>query len=245
MPTDLRLTLGLAIIALLWVAMPARVAADGITSSVVVTTDYLHRGISQTDAEPALQASTVYWHATGWYAGLWASNVSTARRYLATDTSNLEVNGFLGLTRRITPDWVVDIQAVQYVYPDDPSPVDYEYVELSGNIAYRERIYASVLASPNSTFFTRRGGAVRETTFAYEFSVQQGLFSWLKVAAGAGYQDLPEQLSGYWYGSGSVALHLHRVMLELGYYAVDHRGEALFGTDLAGGRTVLTATMTF
>lgn len=242
MPKQRRLAVCLAATGSLWAAS---VQADGITSSVALTTDYLHRGISQTDSEPALQASSVYWHATGWYAGLWASNVTTARRYLATDRNNLELNAFLGFTRRITPEWVVDIQAVQYVYPDDRSPVDYEYVELSGNVAYRERIYASILATPNSTFFTRRGGAIEKAAFAYELAAQQGLFSWLKVAAGVGYQDLPEQLGGYWYGSGSVALHLHRVMLELGYYAADHSAEALFGTDLAGGRTVLTATMTF
>ena len=38
--------------------------------------DYLFRGLSQTDRQPAVQAGVEFDHASGWYLGGWGSNVS-------------------------------------------------------------------------------------------------------------------------------------------------------------------------
>ena len=45
------------------------------SASVAMSSDYVWRGYSQTDSEPAISGSFDYGHASGLYAGTWASNV--------------------------------------------------------------------------------------------------------------------------------------------------------------------------
>lgn len=218
--------------------------AEGWRGSVVLTTDYVQRGVSQTDGDPALQGSVAYWNPTGWYAGVWASTVDTARRYYAVHGAQAEVNAFLGYGRRLTPDWVIDIKAVHYLYLNDPAPVKYDYNELAASLAWRERWYASLTVSPDATQLARNGGVRNRTAWAGELSLQQPLSPWLTWMLGAGYYDIPSaEIAGYFYGSTSLALQLRRVTLELGHFRTSTAAARLFGAGLAGDRTVLTLSL--
>ena len=46
------------------------------TGNLSLASEYRYRGIAQTNAKPALQGGFDYAHASGLYAGTWASNVS-------------------------------------------------------------------------------------------------------------------------------------------------------------------------
>ena len=46
-----------------------------ISSTWTLTSDYDWRGLTQTDEDPALQASIDWADESGWYIGAWASNV--------------------------------------------------------------------------------------------------------------------------------------------------------------------------
>ncbi|MBP7158350.1 MAG: TorF family putative porin, partial [Thermomonas sp.] len=46
-----------------------------VAGSVVATSDYVWRGVSQTQGNPALRLDVSVTHASGFYAGAWASNV--------------------------------------------------------------------------------------------------------------------------------------------------------------------------
>lgn len=48
---------------------------DSLSANVSATTNYVWRGLTQTDNTPALQGGVDYAHASGAYVGLWASNV--------------------------------------------------------------------------------------------------------------------------------------------------------------------------
>ena len=50
-------------------------AHAGFSATTTLATDYVFRGISNTDGEPTLQASFDYEHENGLYAGVWASNM--------------------------------------------------------------------------------------------------------------------------------------------------------------------------
>ncbi|MEP7311704.1 MAG: TorF family putative porin [Pseudomonadota bacterium] len=218
--------------------------AEGWRGSVVLTSDYVQRGVSQTDGDPAVQASVAYWHPTGWYGGLWASSVDTARRYYAVKGAQAEVNAFVGYGRRLTQDWVIDIKAVHYLYLNDPAPVKYDYNELAVSAAWRERLYASLAISPDSTQVGRTGGVRDSLAWSTELSLQQPVSQWLTLMLGVGYYDIPDAPSpGYFYGSTSLALQLRRVTLELGHFRSSSAAERLFGAELAGNRTVLTASL--
>lgn len=61
-----------------------------VTGTVALTSDYLFDGVSQTLNDPALQVGFNIADETGWYAGIWASNVDF-------DTeSNIETDHYIG-----------------------------------------------------------------------------------------------------------------------------------------------------
>lgn len=57
-------------------AAKADEAKSPISANVSLVSDYQYRGISQTDARPAIQGGFDYAHSSGFYLGTWASSVS-------------------------------------------------------------------------------------------------------------------------------------------------------------------------
>ncbi|WP_022974490.1 TorF family putative porin, partial [Xanthomonas maliensis] len=49
--------------------------ASPLSGTFAVTSDYVFRGISQTNGDPAFQAGLTYKHPSGFYAAAWTSNV--------------------------------------------------------------------------------------------------------------------------------------------------------------------------
>lgn len=47
-----------------------------VTGNLSLTSQYIFRGLSQTNGDPALQGGMDYSHASGFYAGTWLSNIS-------------------------------------------------------------------------------------------------------------------------------------------------------------------------
>ncbi|MHB1272357.1 MAG: TorF family putative porin [Rhodanobacter sp.] len=104
-------------------AMPAKAtdAPQSTTSgSVAVVNDYLFRGLSQTDREPAVQAGIEYDHSSGWYVGGWGSNISwlsDASTPAAPISSSLEVDVYAGHRGSLGGDWTYDAGLYEYYYP--------------------------------------------------------------------------------------------------------------------------------
>lgn len=91
------------------------------TGNVGFASDYRFRGISQTFNLPAIQGGFDYAHASGFYAGTWASNV-----YGGTNASALGVNYFNGGMEwdlyggyKFEPikDLALDVGLIYYMYP--------------------------------------------------------------------------------------------------------------------------------
>lgn len=101
------------------------------SGTVTLTTDYVFRGISQTQNDPALQGSFDVSHSSGLYAGAWASNVDFND---PTDT-NIEIDLYAGFTNEIDK-FSYDVGVIYYLYPDSGGslnalgfPADYDYLE--------------------------------------------------------------------------------------------------------------------
>ncbi|MDQ7072995.1 MAG: TorF family putative porin [Gammaproteobacteria bacterium] len=82
-----------------------------LVPSVALSTDYVWRGYSQTDNDPAISGSFDYAHASGFYAGTWASNVS-----FATDT-DIEIDVYAGFGGELDNGLGWDIGWLRYIYP--------------------------------------------------------------------------------------------------------------------------------
>lgn len=92
------------------------------TSNVTLASEYIYRGIGQTNRKPAVQGGFDYAHSSGLYLGTWASNVSWLSDQNGTSSAtekisnSLEVD-FYGGYKNTVGDFGYDVGLLQYVYP--------------------------------------------------------------------------------------------------------------------------------
>jgi len=92
-------------------------SGPALTGNIGGVSDYLFRGISQTDQEPALQGGVEYGSADSWYVGAWGSNVSwlSDNSALGTNVSNsLEIDLYAGWRVPLNADWKLDVGLYTY-----------------------------------------------------------------------------------------------------------------------------------
>ena len=112
----------------------AAMAADAptpehtLTGNVGVYSQYIFRGLTQTNKNPALQGGFDYAHASGLYAGTWMSNISwltdtpTATGYKG---GSLEMDFYGGYKGSLGGDVGYDVGVLQYYYPGNFSSTTY------------------------------------------------------------------------------------------------------------------------
>lgn len=84
---------------------------------------YIFRGLTQTGEKLALQGGVDYTHASGFYAGAWASNISWLEDAGAYENSSLELDVYGGYRGEFGKSGVgYDIGLLQYIYPGDKNP---------------------------------------------------------------------------------------------------------------------------
>ena len=99
-------------------AAPA--VAGEVSGSVTLTSDYLFRGISQTNEDPALQAGVEYAADSGFYVGTWGSNISWLSDADPAISSSLELDAYAGYRGAFGESGVsYDVGAIYYWYPGD------------------------------------------------------------------------------------------------------------------------------
>jgi uncharacterized protein (TIGR02001 family) len=101
-------------------SLPALASDHTVTANVGFVTDYIYRGIAQTSHKPALQGGVDYSHASGFYAGLWGSNVSWIKdsAALVSGDKTIELDTYLGY-KGTAAEVSYDIGAVRYNYLGD------------------------------------------------------------------------------------------------------------------------------
>jgi uncharacterized protein (TIGR02001 family) len=234
------------VVAMLLGGLPARGAAGDWTGGMAATSDYVLRGVSQTDGSPALQGTLSYQADRGWYAGAWVSTLNATGWFHPAGQAAAELDVFAGVTRTLTERWAIDARAVRYAYPDDGAFFDYGYSELEVAINYRDTLRASVAWLPDATMVSQYGFGGNRTALAYELGVRQAVLPWMAVTAGIGYFDLDDLYStGYAYWNVGLTARVGALTVDLGQYGSDTRGRELFGSHIAGPRTVLTLGIGF
>lgn len=108
-------------IGLIGLAAPASAADPEFSANVGVVTDYVFRGFSQTNENPALQGGVDMTYGS-FYAGVWGSNVDFG------DDTGAEVDVYGGY-RTEAAGYALDLGVIGYLYPKEPDGADYNYVE--------------------------------------------------------------------------------------------------------------------
>jgi uncharacterized protein (TIGR02001 family) len=95
-----------------------------ITGNIGLFSEYIFRGLTQTNGEPALQGGLDYSHSSGFYVGTWGSNISWLRdggSYQAGGSLELDIyGGFKGSIGKT--DFGYDVGLLYYWYPGDVVP---------------------------------------------------------------------------------------------------------------------------
>ncbi|NEV62699.1 TorF family putative porin [Thiorhodococcus minor] len=106
-------------------------AAEGphsVSANIGVVSNYIWRGQTQTDNQPAVQGGLDYAHESGFSAGTWLSNVNFG------DDTNYEWDIYAGFGGAINDDLSYDLSVVYYAYPDGR---DTDFAEIGASASYR------------------------------------------------------------------------------------------------------------
>ena len=128
-----------------------------------LTSDYVFRGVSQTDSSPAIQASLDYEHESGFFAGVWASNVDFE------DDANAEIDFYAGYFGEINDTFSYDVMYNYYTYQGYSSADDSDYGELLFN-AY---INSFTLGLGYASDYVNTGDSAQYISAAYDIELPQ------------------------------------------------------------------------
>lgn len=106
-------------------------SADGqhtTSASVALSTEYVWRGVTRSDEKPAISGSFDYGHASGLYAGTWATSTDN----FIDEDSSLEIRAYAGYANELANTGVgYDVGVLRYMYPGSDSDWNEGYLTLS------------------------------------------------------------------------------------------------------------------
>ena len=218
------------------------------TATINLATDYLYRGISQTDENPAVQGSIDYSYMfqenLGVYLGLWGSNLNFKDGNEATVEFDV-YGGIKGEVAGVT--WQVGM--IGYFYPGAASHLNYDFYEFAGKLGYDFK-FAAVSGGLNYSpdFFGASGdawylygdvkipipGAPLELALIGHLGHQ-----WIEKNSRYGTPDYLEWQAG-------VAITVEGFTLSLVYADTDiKKSECAGGRSICNGRALFQITKTF
>lgn len=206
------------------------------TASTTFATDYKFRGISQTLGDPAVHGAIDYAHSSGFFAGIWGSNVDSAESGPADDEADLEIDLYMGWGTNLNDDWAVDGTLIHYLFPGTASGFDLDWTEFQLGVHYQE--YLSLQIAYSDEVFN-----LKDSGMYYGLSGNYPIADKYRLIASVGYSDLDDALGDSYvdYSIGAEA-DLGMFTAQLVYVGADGDGEDLFGDDKADERFVFSIT---
>jgi uncharacterized protein (TIGR02001 family) len=107
---------------LLGLAAASEPVHAGLSGSAALTSDYVFRGVSQSNSDPAIQAGFEFASDGGWYAGTWGSSISWLSDLSgpgAEISSSVELDVYGGYRGQFSEAVSFDVGAISYWYPGD------------------------------------------------------------------------------------------------------------------------------
>ena len=177
---------------LLLVLLSQPVLAAEFGGYVTLTSDYVKRGVTQSDGHGAVQLGVDASFDNGIFFGAWGSTADIHNG--PTRHRDMELNLYVGYQLEATQKWQVGASVVAYDYPGQTGDVDYAYIEYLLSANYDDRFWLEYAYSPD-LYHTGRDSHNIEALA--EFGLSQ---SWA-VSGGIGVYDVSD-LAGdrysYW-----------------------------------------------
>lgn len=124
-------------------------AAD-LSGTATLTSEYVFRGISQSDRNVAPQAGLRLASASGVYASAWSSRVE----FPGAPDARAEIDAVLGMQRALGAHWTGDVNGTWFTYAGTP---ELNYVEWIATATWRQRHWVALGVS-GDVFATGRTG---------------------------------------------------------------------------------------
>ncbi len=212
------------------------------SASAALTTNYIWRGVSQSNNEPAIQGSFDLSHDSGLYVGVWGSS------YEFEDHASMELDLYGGFSRETDFGGVLPF-AVTY----DLGALRYEYT--SASAANFTELYFGASVSPvenlNVSAYWYYGLKIEHTTpgeytdMALDYTLPESLGS-ITLLGHAGYYNQKNGGDDYWDWKAGVARDFSIFNLEVAYTDTDDaNARNSNGKSLDDGKVVATISTTF
>ena len=213
--------------------MPYRTARTRITA----TTDYVWRGVTQSDGDPALQLGLDLNTGSGFFAGAWASTVDISN--YAGSQRDLEVDYYAGYAEQLGNRFTVTGNVVAYTYPGAEGSVDYDYLEYGVALNYDDFAWLAYAYTPD---LYDSGYETHHVELHAEFPLAG---AWL-IGGGAGYYDV-SRLSGSGYGHWELGVKrsFDRFEVDLRYHDANRPVRFVSSPDRVDARYALSVTWAF
>lgn len=206
-------------------AFGSQAQAATVSGNATLTSDYVWRGSTQTQGDPAVQAGFKVAGDSGLYASAWGSNVEFAPETHA----NSEYDFTVGWGCNIGDDWALDVNVLHYRYPS--TTVDLDWTELNSTVTYAGNYWVSVGYSPEAL------GSDDTGTYA-QLGARFPVNDTLRFEAMAAHYFL-DDIYGRSYSHGQLsAVWAFKAPFELrvSAHATDSNAKRIFGDDYAGSR---------
>ena len=214
-------SLKIASVSLLAAAMIAPAAHAEITANVALTTDYVWRGVSQNQEDPALQGGFDYSHESGLYAGVWGSNVNFGG-------ASTELDLYAGWGTELASGVGLDFGVIRYAYLGSDAASDNDFTEYYAGVSYA------------GFGFNYSLGDEFGDQYEFNYSREMGAVS---IAAAIGQYDVNDDGDEYTYGSLGVSGSFGGKS-DLGWDVTYFDTDQDFNSD-ADGRVVFTLSKEF
>ncbi|MEO0998278.1 MAG: TorF family putative porin [Pseudomonadota bacterium] len=208
--------------------------AAEVAGYVALTSDYVFRGVSY--GEPAAQIALDVAGERGWYAGGWASTVDIdsgpGRR------RDRQVNYYAGYTHAVSAVWSVGGNVVAYTFPGTDGPVDYDHVEYTFSLNYRDNVWLEYAYSPD---LYHTGDPSRHAELYGEWPL--GGYG---VGIGIGHYDV-SALTGqdYLHWQAGLSRRLGRATIDLRYHDTSRWVPVVSSPRRAGARIAVSVIIDF
>jgi uncharacterized protein (TIGR02001 family) len=220
---------------------------DPIGGTLAATSDYIYRGVSQSDGRGALQADLHASSAAGTFGGAWAS---TRDSDLEPGTDG-ELQIYLGQRFSLGSAWSAALSGRADYFVGGSAHRSDDYQELCAALSWLDRYTFSVTVIPNAVRYSSEVYQYEGNQYQYyevyrspafvadaagQWLLREGLLGggglYLTAALGYYYASRsnhhPPPAVDYVYGNAGLALEWRRWRIDVGYFAAQGQAAELF-----------------
>lgn len=225
-----------------------------LSGNLKLSSDYMFRGISNTDNGPQIQGDVTWAFDNGIYVGVWSSNTE-----FGGDNNSLEIDPYVGFASSIGDTGLsYNVGFWSYNYPGSRSDLDgdgdtesasFDYWELYAILGYS---IGKFTVSPSVWYADNYFGddALDDvSSVAYDVTVSYALPQNFSVSARVGRQTFDETPGlvdiDYSYYDAGVSYTIRSITFDLRYFDTNGIRSALVNPNLADSRWVYGATYAF